>query len=233
MQMTTRSILSGFAVGGLSTLALSLGGFDRAQAATIVLGNTGVGTYSLTTPSGPGTATLVTALPSPPWIPNSGTSSWIGPSGNAIDVAGNYTYSTTFSLAGLEASTAQISGLWAGDNAGVSLFLNGSSTGITANTGSVNLGSFTPFTIASSAGFVAGTNTLSFTINNIDGPGVTPTGLRVEFTSATADAIPPIPPSTAVPEPSDLVGTAFAFGSVVLLKRKLSKKTVKLDRFSK
>ena len=219
MKMTTR-VISGVALSG--AIAMAFGSIDRAQAATIVLGNTGTGTYSITSAPQGASTTVATvpngAFPIPPWFANTATSSWIAPNTFQADSpVGNYTYSTTFDLTGLVASTAQISGNWAGDNTGVSILLNGLATGITANAGSVNFGSFTRFRIESTANFLAGVNTLAFTINNLDeGLGNTPTGFRAEL-AGTAD-------STAIPEPSDIVGTAIAFGSVVLLKRNLSKK---------
>jgi hypothetical protein len=185
----------------------------RSQAAAISLGNTGVGTYSVT---GGGSTSLYAH---PAWLATEsisyGTSAWIGADSLA---PGNYTYSTTFDLTGLNASTASIFGDWAGDNTGVSIFLNGSNTGITANAGSVNFGGFTAFNIDNTANFNGGLNTLSFTIDNTAGQGNNPAGLRVAMTG-TADIA-----TADVPEPSDFVGTAFAFGSVVLLKRKMSKK---------
>ena len=220
MKMTTRALVNGVALSG--AMALAFGSLDRAQAATIVLGNTGTaGAYSIT--SAPtGASTTVTTdpngFPIPPWFANTATSSWIAPNtAQTVSPTGDYTYSTTFDLTGLVASTAQISGNWAGDNSGVSILLNGSSIGIAANAGSVNFGGFTGFSITNAANFVAGVNTLAFTINNLDnGQGPNPTGFRAEL-AGTADA-------TAIPEPSDIMGTAIAFGSVVLLKRNLSKK---------
>ena len=222
MKTTTRALVSGVALSG-ATMAMAFGSIDRAQAATIVLENTGTaGAYSITSFPAGASNTVATvpngAFPIPPWFENTATSSWIAP--NTIDTvspAGNYTYSTTFDLTGLVASTAQILGNWAGDNSGVSILLNGSSTGITANAGSVNFSGFTGFSIANTANFVSGVNTLAFTINNFDdGQGPNPTGFRAEL-AGTADA-------TAIPEPSDIMGTAIAFGSVVLLKRNLTKK---------
>lgn len=221
MKMTTRALVSGVALSG-ATLAMAFGSIDRAQAATIVLGNTGTGTYSITSaPAGATTTVAIVpngAFPIGPWFNNTTASSWIGPNtAQTVSPTGNYTYSTTFDLTGLIASTAQISGNWAGDNSGVSILLNGSSTGITANAGGVNFGGFTGFSIANTANFLSGVNTLAFTINNLDdGQGPNPTGFRAEL-AGTAD-------STAIPEPSDIMGTAIAFGSVVLLKRNLSKK---------
>jgi hypothetical protein len=212
MKMTTRNLVSSVALSG-AALAMAFGSIDRAQAASISLGNTGFGTYTVTGPASANTLIPNGAFPIGPWLANDATSAWIG-SFNAP--AGDYTYETTFSLAGLIASTASISGNWAGDNTGVSILLNGSTAGITTNAAAVNFAEFTPFSISNTGtNFLAGTNTLSFTISNAVGPGQNPVGLRVAM-SGTAD--------TAVPEPSDLMGTAIAFGSVVLLKRKMTKK---------
>jgi hypothetical protein len=215
MKMTTRTLVSGIALSG-ATLAMAFGSIDRAQAASIALGNTGVGTYSVTGPAGASTSVIPngTYPVGAAWFANDATSSWIG---SASAPSGSYTYSTTFNLAGLNASTASIIGNWAGDDNGVSILLNGSAAGIVANAAGVNFGGFTGFTIDSSANFFAGANTLSFQLNN-GGSGDNPTGVRVAM-SGTADAA-----AADVPEPSDLMGTAFAFGSVVLLKRKMSKK---------
>jgi len=53
---------------------------------------------------------------------------------------------------------------------------------------SVGYSSLGPFTLGS--GFIAGINTLDFVVNNIGGEITNPTGLRVEFQSATADQVP-------------------------------------------
>lgn len=213
MKMTTRSLVNGVAAGSVATLALAFGAVDRAQAASIALGNTGVGTYAVTGPAG-ASANIVPNGPFPingAWFANDATSSWIGTAPNAL--RGDYTYTTTFSLAGLQASTASIVGNWAGDNNGVSILLNDSAIGIVANANSVNFRGFTGFSIDNTANFSAGTNRLSFTIKNLDGATGNPTGLRVAMAGT----------ATAVPEPSDIMGTVFALGSVVLLKRKFGK----------
>ena len=209
MKMTTRSLVNGVAAGSVATLALSFGAIDRAQAATITtLGNTGVGTYTV---DNGGSTAIVPDGTIKPWVQNSPTSSWIGSTSAA---PGNYTYSTTFDLTGFEAGTAQITGNWAVDNSAVSILLNGLATDISYDSGA-NFAAFTPFTIGSGANFSSGINTLAFTINNFDDGTNNPAGLNVAM-SGTADP-------TAVPEPSDIVGTVFALGSVVLLKRKFGK----------
>jgi hypothetical protein len=228
MKMTTSSVIGSVAIGGISTLALAFGSVDRAQAAAISLFNTGVdgagnvladgaseSHYTLTSVPG-GTSSLIArtsvgGFPIPPWLGNNTTSAWIGPS-NASDLdgpIGQYTYRTTFDLSSFIASTASITGRWSADNAGLDILLNGVSLGLTN-------GGFTGFSpdFTISSGFATGNNTLDFVVRNDGGP----TGVRVEL-SGIADA-------ASVPEPSDMLGTAIAFGSIVMLKRKLTKKTL-------
>jgi hypothetical protein len=89
-----------------------------------------------------------------------------GSSDNTI-AGGYYTFTTTFSLAGLDPSTADLIGQFAADNA-VTVYLNGVNTGFhdiygtdPSNYGFANL---TSYDITS--GFVAGTNTLQFVVQN-------------------------------------------------------------------
>jgi hypothetical protein len=244
MKMTTRSLVNSVAVGGLSTIALSFGSVGQAQAATIsTLFNTGVNSAGVVTPGNDTNYTLTgssfgatpravsaTTFPAtvyntfPASVGDNTKSAWIGPNNAGLeDNPGTYTYSTNFNLTGLIASTANIQGKWNTDNSGLKLILNGVDVAAT-NTG-FNNGGFSTFSLTS--GFNAGLNTLAFVVNNTAGTvtptnllGANPTALRVEFTSATAD----LQPTAVVPEPSDFVGTAVAFGSVVLLKRKFGKK---------
>ena len=241
MKMTIRSLINGVAVGGLSTIALSFGSIDRAQAATIsTLFNTGVNSagvpivgpdtnYTLTGSAFGSTprAIAIGTFPATVYNNAAGTagqgddtkSAWIGPNNNGlIDNIGQYTYSTNFDLSGLIASTASIQGKWNTDNSGLKLILNG------VDVAATNSGFGTGFsTFSLTSGFNSGINTLAFVVDNANGGDnlANPTALRVEFTSTFAQAIPT---ATEVPEPSDLAGTAFAFGSVVLLKRKFGKK---------
>ena len=243
MKMTTRSLINGVAVGGLSTLALSFGSFDRAQAATIsTLFNTGVNSagvpivgadtnYTLKGSSFGETPRAIAIGTFPANIYNSVAgaagqgddtkSAWIGPDNTDFnDNPGTYTYSTQFDLTGLIASTASIQGKWNTDNSGLKLILNG--VDVTDTNPGFRSG-FSTFSLTS--GFNSGINKLDFVVDNADDTNSpdapNPTALRVEYTSTFAEAIPT---ATEVPEPSDLAGTAFAFGSVVLLKRKFGKK---------
>lgn len=80
-------------------------------------------------------------------------------------------YRVTIDLTGLDASTAFIAGQWSSDNEGT-LLLNGATTGIRNTAG---FGTFSAFRVDS--GFLSGTNTLDFRINNA---GAGYTGLRVQ-----------------------------------------------------
>ena len=138
-------------------------------------------------------------FPIGPWLAETSTSRWLTPTPSAGDYvdATDYTYSTTFSLSGFNAATASISGLFAGDDQVSSIRLNG----VTFSAGAVGFSSFTSF--ATSTGFVAGANTLTFVTHNDGGPA----GLRVEV-GGTADA------TGAVPEPSMWGLMVVGFGLV-------------------
>lgn len=156
-------------------------------------------------PSGSTTTILVRTsaggYPIPPYIGDDSLSAWIGPNNDArLDgPVGVYDYRTTFSLAGLNPSTASLTIGWSTDNNGTNVLLNGVSLGQTTSFTQFDIG-FATFTVSS--GFVAGTNTLDFLVNNGGGP----TALRVE---ASGTASP-------VPEPASLAllgsATLAAFG---------------------
>jgi hypothetical protein len=143
-------------------------------------------------------------LPDDPlWMSNTSTSKWIAPSSDNFTSyeEGYYTYEVEFYLPNSYNSkkdTASIVGLWATDNTGVDILINGISTGNsipygggspTTNPWSFQV--FTPFSITS--GFDKGLNTLEFLVYQ---DGGSPTGLRVEMTG-TYDLKP-------IPEPSTL-----------------------------
>jgi len=95
------------------------------------------------------------------------------------------------------------------------VLLNGVSQMITGNDFAIEL----DFSIPTGSNFIAGVNTLQFVMFNRAGGGVagtpSPHGLRVEFTSATA---------TAIPEPSSLLLTALGLlGMAGFRQRRLSK----------
>jgi hypothetical protein len=134
-------------------------------------------------------ATEAGGFPIPPWLGSNSMSAWISPAPDTLGLSDglgtyNYRYETTFVLTGFDPATARLAGRWATDNRGVDILINGVSTG------QPNINQFpswTPFEIRS--GFVAGTNRLTFVVNN-GGPGAAegsdPTGLRVEVWSTAA-----------------------------------------------
>jgi hypothetical protein len=140
--------------------------------------------YTRLFPSQPYAATSAQGFPIPPWIGDNSISAWITPSPNTVAAGGsraNYSYVTGFDLSGYDPTTAVIVGQWATDNEGLDILINGQSTG---QRNTAQFASFTPFRINS--GFIRGGNTLTFVVNNADGPGNNPTGLRVEMEGTVA-----------------------------------------------
>jgi hypothetical protein len=180
-------------------------------------GTIGDSHYTLiTVPSGSTDIRVLTSVggfPIPPWLADNSLSAWIGPNNNE-DAGGPalfYTYRTTFTLSGLNPSTASLVGQWAADDIGWNILLNGSSTGNTAG----SFGSWSPFTISS--GFVAGVNTLDFVVyNGFDANGLGPTGLRVEV-AGTAREDP-----TGVPEPASFLLLGAGLAAFGIFRRRLA-----------
>jgi hypothetical protein len=150
--------------------------------------------------------TEVGGFPIPPYFTGGTSSAWIGPNNDAaIDgPPGLYDYRTTFSVTG-NASTAAIFGGWSSDNDGVSILLNGNNT---VNPGTsftqFSLG-FAPFSITS--GFISGSNTLDFIVNNgAESPN--PTSLRVEMNAA------------AIPEPETYAMMLAGLGLMGFIARR-------------
>jgi hypothetical protein len=156
------------------------------------------------------------------WSANTTTSSWIGP--NSVGAAGDnavlasylkpgftadhsapqgyFYYDKSFSLGSTSAPAAHlVGGLWATDNNGISIYLNGTLEGaVNPGTGFVSFSSFS----VNPADFVVGTNHIDFVVfnENFDPAHFSPTGLRVEG-------------SVVVPEPSTMAIAALgAFGFI-------------------
>ncbi len=149
----------------------------------------------------PVVATSQQGFPIGPWLGDNGSSAWITPSLDTNTLDGNFSYSTTFDLTGLDFNSAEIYGRWATDNAGLDITLNGNPTG---QTNGLQFGSWTNFSLTS--GFLPGVNTLTFTLNNA---GAGPSALRVEFDSA----------SVLVPEPG-VAALALPVLAVLLRRRR-------------
>jgi hypothetical protein len=127
----------------------------------------------------------------PAWEANNGTSSWLTPTANGnadLDPSapGLYTYSLTFSLAGFDPASASFSGRFSVDNAVDEIRLNGNLIGSGGACCSFANGG----TFGAPTGFVAGDNTLTFTVRNFAQSTGNPSGVRVEFLQSGANAVP-------------------------------------------
>src|ERR1035441_6578449 len=127
----------------------------------------------------------LTTVPFPGWVPPPAGTCWINPYGDATVNAptGNYDYQTTFNLSfRVDPKTAILTGQFAADN-DACIKLNGSPT-LVCTKKVFGFSKLTNFTIGpcpggpncGSGGFLSGTNTLDFVVNNDEGG---PTGLVV------------------------------------------------------
>jgi hypothetical protein len=131
-----------------------------------------------------------------PYIGDSSASAWIGPvsaNHSLFGAPGYYDYQTTFVL---PVGSNAVTGLWATDNAGVDILVNGQSSGNKIGTTSgayEGFRAYTPFTLSN--GFVNGTATVDFIVYNDGGP----TALRVNNLHG----------ATVAPEPSSFAVFGF------------------------
>ena len=148
-----------------------------------------------------GTTDTIPPVSSPAYAAPSAGTQWIGPNrdDSLQQPIGNYDFRTTFNLAGLDASTAMITGVVAVNNRLADIRLNGTSLGISGG----SLGSLLNFTIKH--GFSSGINVLDFIVTNDDTGG--PTALMVSETG-----------TASVPEPSTLA--VFCLGTLALFGRR-------------
>jgi hypothetical protein len=174
--------------------------------------------------NGTGTTAYVTnnsQFPIPPWLADTATGEWIGPAlngnENTSDTVGNFFYQESFSLAGLDPTSATISGFWAVDNNGC-IFLNGTNTGDCINgTAAANYSVLTAFSIVNGQGgatFNAGANTIVFETVNTASMSTNPTGVFVEM-SGTANLL------GAVPEPASFAFVGLGLAAIGLVRRRL------------
>ena len=194
----------------LSAAALVASFAASAHAATITgLWNTGVDALGNPLAEGaPDLHYLVNGSPTPfvydhpsYLVPSDARFIAVQPNGGYVNPVN--TFSLTFSLAGLNAATAQLSGFFESDNY-ASVYLNGHflTQDIQATVVS-NFQSYTPFS-AGSSDFVAGLNTLSFVVTDT-GP---PSAVLVRGLTGTANA------SGAVPEPAAWALMLVGFGGL-------------------
>jgi hypothetical protein len=172
--------------GAVALVALSA----ASHASTVSIYSTGVDNSGnvvagadqhYTSPTGPTTPYL-----HPAYAPNGADSQWIG--GSTFPAFVPVDYTVHFTLA--EAGDAILTGSWGVDNEGLDILINGNSTGISLlgllTTNFSQLHSFAT-TLAQSAFFHVGDNTLTFRIQDLGNPGA----LRTAGLSVTATPIPP------------------------------------------
>ncbi|GAB6141429.1 hypothetical protein JCM14076_21580 [Methylosoma difficile] len=209
------------AVNPISANAASIPGLFNTGAGITVSGTQDTN-YTLTKVAGKDAGTnygysyaqVGSGFPIGPWLADSSSSHWLTPSANRSEsydpVAngdGYWKWSLSFSLTGLDASTAAFTGHFAADNSAVA-YLNG-----------VQIGTASGFTqwysfAATSGLFKVGLNTLDFVVKNNKQDAGNPIGLRAEFLSSSAQSY-----ATPVPAAIWLFGSAFA-GLVATAKRK-------------
>ncbi len=123
-------------------------------------------------PTAPGPDAL-TVTPAAGWAAAGAASRWISIRASTTGTTGDaYTYTTTFTLAGVDPTTATLSGRWACDDSCV-LKLNGTQVASNPNPAWLLAANFT---VPAGSPFVVGTNTLDFVTSNATGG---PTGLQV------------------------------------------------------
>jgi len=142
------------------------------------------------------------------YIHDRSDSQWLGPEPiiSENDAAGKWYYETSFSLAGLDPSTAILNGVVAADNS-VTIFLNGVATPF-ACTVDTCFEFLTPFSLTGP--FVACTNTLGFLVNNegeytallvgINGTA-NPASIPYPCSSPSCPSSPPASTSSSSPPP--------------------------------
>ena len=195
-----------------------------AFAATITLHNTGVNSSDVLVTAGAqasfwslsaepsGASEAIGSLPfryhNSAYFADTASAAWVSPnaSGNA-GVNGFYTYDLVFSLAGLNAATASISGNFGTDNDG-SISLNNNAP--IATQGFTGFGAPTAFAFTS--GFVAGSNTIHVKVDN----GGDPTAFFVQLsgTASVSDG--------TVPEPGTVVLTCVGLLGLLLVRRRIA-----------
>ena len=154
------------------------------------------------------------------WLPDDTLSNWISLPTMGFAPAGIFDYRVTFSLSGLDAASAAIIGRLAADDWLNDVLINGVSTGISAGVNNFASGAYANWTDFSiNNGFVSGTNTLDFMVNNYFGNSVS--GLRVEMTG-TANTL------SAVPEPANwammILGLGLAGAALRRQRQQISAK---------
>jgi hypothetical protein len=179
ISFTTR--VASLFTGALIALSMSSIGATAATVAAAGTGTTGSGGFTLVGGSG----VITDVVPHPAWAnaATTPTSNWVWDTANTTGTGSPLTFSYQFDLTGYDAATALLSGGWSTDNTGLAVL---NSTTI-ASLGAGGFASFSPLSAGSSS-FLAGVNTLTFTVTDLGLPG----GFRTSFT-VMADEVSAVP----------------------------------------
>lgn len=197
----------------MKKLCLLLAASSLSFGAVIPISNTGGAAegspdpnWTVTSPSGTAFVSVTDGFPlNCCWIANDGTSKWILPTSGSTDnhPAGTYTFATSFSLAGLDPSTAALQFRATSDNDITAVRLNGNVVGFTLPGGPGAFSSL--FNINTAAFFNGGSNTIEFDVLNAAGPPENPVGLRVEISGTATVLNGNGTTGGEVPEPSSML----------------------------
>ena len=176
--------------------------------------------YRVTTePDGnpPADALVQSGIPSPPWVANTQESMWIGFTENTgAGAPGDYVYSTTVNMTGINRSNYLLTGRWSVDNFGSSVLINGVESTVIPD--SPDFLGYTWFEgTADYFGLTTGVNNVDFLVTN--GAPAGPTGLKVsslKVPDGTAPVIFVAPSSQSVVSGQPITLNAKAYGSGVL-----------------
>ena len=203
-------------ITGLTNTGVLVSGGDVDQAWSIIGGSS---VPPLTYPSAAYTDTVPGTFPTPPWLPNSSTSSWdtpFNPVNSSTDPSGSgtYDYSTSFvvSGSGLSSSVGYLKGQFAADNEVASITLNGVKIYTGPTDGSSQYSGWTSF--SDIGNFQSGTNTIVFDVANYAQSAGNPSGLNVQFVAS------------AVPEPATWAMMLLGFAGLGFMGYRRTKKNV-------
>jgi PEP-CTERM motif len=178
---------------------------DTVDAHYVLVSGTGAAETGNAHVIGPDIFPTATGTPAGPWLAATSNSNWIGSnatggsfSSGLVNLGGagnpltNLYYETSFSMAGLDQTTATIVFDWNADNNISAFFINNTLTSYAKSNGfgAVQTVTLAPADIALLNG---GTNTFKFVVFSTNGPTDPANdffGLNVNFTTRTADAIP-------------------------------------------
>jgi hypothetical protein len=215
MKMTTRSLVNSLAVASVATLAIAFGS-AQAQAATLVDENFDAVATGLNLTGGVGSFTATA-------VATGGGVDVVGPSTFPLSYGGNG-YGNYLDLNGDNAGQLESSNFTFnvgdvvnlsfdyGQNGGGSADVFLGSTLLTSLVAPGNASTFTPYTYSDTL-TSSFNGSLRFVATGAGNGGIVLDNIKLTATN-----------TSAVPEPSDFVGTAIAFGSVVMLKRNFGKK---------